>query len=444
MIRKKVNKLVELWRELLIVMISGRQIPLLKIKIRCPLCGSARVSTNGSRPRKNGRVEAFICKNPNCKNGKKKTPKQFVASTSFEFKEFVRQKLKPLYEDLLIDGAKFKTIAKKYKISVSSVSALRKELQKAIENHYKQDSLVGVPQPDKAVAIDETFLTIEGKTIYVILATGYQSRKTLGLKVSTTRNESDLREVFDEAERNAKQPFVTVTSDAWGATIAMVRNLGRAITHIVHKHKKPFDKTVIKRHEYTETERITTDIGVKVDVTKRRATREGHYLETRTSLTPLPQHKRGRPKGSKTTVKKTRPTPAEKEKRGKKGLFKVFEKGKKFYFKVDPYKKTIKTKKNLPAAVAAGLSDALNLFALKSIQNNIAENITFVLRMVLGLSGPKTMKSIEQRIRGFLYIRNDPNQVGELRIERNIHGTFYKNNLDSNELLILMNGVWMV
>ena len=444
MIRKNAKKLVELWRDIFLVTISGCQIPLLKIKMRCPLCGSPHVSTNGTRKRKNGRVEAFICKNPACKNGTRKTPKQFVTSTSFEFKEFVRRKLKPLYEDLLIDGAKFKTIAKKYKISVSCVSNLRKELVKVLENHQKRDSLVGVPQSDKAIAMDETFLKIEGKTIYVIIATGLQSRKTLGLKVSATRKETDLREVFNEAERNTKRTIAIVTSDAWGATIAMVRNLGRAITHVVHKHKKPFDKAVIKRHEYTATERITTDIGVKVDVVKRRAKREGYYLETRTSLAPSPLKKRGRPKGSKTALKKTPVKKDDKKKRGKKGLFKVFEKGKKFYVKVDPYQKTLKVNKSLPAAVTAGLTDALTLFALKSIQNNVAENITFVLRTVLGFSGPKSIESIEQRIRAFLYVRNNPEQLGTIRIERNVRSMFYTNNVDSNEILFLTNGVWNV
>jgi len=443
-IKIKTKKLVELWREILIVVVSGLQIPLLKIKIRCPLCGSAMVSTNGTRKRKNGRVEAFICRNPPCKNGTRKTPKQFVVSSSFEFKELVQRTLKNLYEDLMRDGVKCKTIAKKYKISTSQVSALRREIETAINEHEHLDSLAKVPQQDKAIAIDETFLTIEGKTIYLIIATGYQSRKVLGVKVSPTRNEGDLREVFDEAERNCKYPIATVTSDAWGATIAMVQHLGRPITHVIHKHKKPFENAVIKRHEYTATERITTDIGVKTDVTKRRAKRQGYYLQTKTPLVPPPSKTRGRPKGSKRAAKKPRSKSGEKKKRGKKGLFKAFEKGKKFYFEVDPYKRSIKLGKSLPAAVATGLADTLKLFALKSIQNNLSENLTFVLRTVLGFSGPKTIESIERRIRAFLYVRNQPEQLITIRIVRNFRCSFFTNNIDSKELLSLMNGVWMV
>ncbi|MHA1819961.1 MAG: hypothetical protein ACTSU2_09395 [Promethearchaeota archaeon] len=39
---------------------------LLKIPIRCPVCSSTMVSTNGTQRRKGGMVETFICRNPHC------------------------------------------------------------------------------------------------------------------------------------------------------------------------------------------------------------------------------------------------------------------------------------------------------------------------------------------------------------------------------------------
>ncbi len=69
-------------------------------QIRYPLCSSWIVSANGNRPRKNGRKKAFICKNENCKNGDHKTPKQFILTSSYEFKKLIFDKLKGLYEDL--------------------------------------------------------------------------------------------------------------------------------------------------------------------------------------------------------------------------------------------------------------------------------------------------------------------------------------------------------
>jgi len=80
------------------------------------------------------------------------------------------------------------------------VTHLRNAFEDALDKKRGLDQLVDVKQPDRAIAIDETFLKIEGKKIYIIIATGYSSRKTLGIKVSATRREDDIREVFDEAE----------------------------------------------------------------------------------------------------------------------------------------------------------------------------------------------------------------------------------------------------
>jgi transposase-like protein len=442
---RKFKKIVVIWRTLFATMMSGATAPLFTVKIRCPDCGSWMVGLNGSKKSGKRRVEGFICKDPEClkvryKKGLKKA-RQFIITSSWEVQELIRDKLKALYDDLLKDGAKNKTIAKKYGISPSQISALKTEAERAIERVRNLDSLVEVPQPDRAIAIDETFLKIEGKKVYIIIATGYASRKVLGIKVSFSRKEEDMRDVFDEAERNTKEPIVTVISDAWGSTIAMVKNVGREINHVIHKHKKPYNKAVIKRYEYTEAERITTDIGVKTDVTKRRATREGHYMIKKEPLRSLPPKKVGRPKGSKDKTKRKRKHPKTKKKRGRKGLFKVFDNGKKFYCKIDPYRKTVRVSKNLPASVSAALTELLDLFALKSIQNNVSENLNSVLQSLLRLRGPKTVESVERRIRAWAMVRNDTTVLDEIQIERNVQGSFLINNLKLADVSNLEEGV---
>jgi len=436
MLGRDFTKFVEIWRTLFAVIISGVKIPLMKIKIRCPDCGSEMVRPYGTKRSGKRRVELFICRNPEClkerfKKGFNKA-RQFIVTTSLEFQDLIRDKLKALCEDLMKDGAKNKTIAKKYGVSPSEISALKTEIEIAIEKHRKLDSLVEVPQPDKAISIDETFLKIEGKKVYIIIATGYTSRKVLGIKVSFSRKEQDMREVFNEAESNTKYRIITVISDAWGSTISMVKNLGRNINHVIHKHKKPFDKAVIKRYEYTDTKRKTTDIGVKTDITKKRATRQGYYTIKEEPLNLPSSKKPGRPKGSKNKKKIKRSN--KNKKRGRKGLFKVFDKGKKFFFKVDPYRKTVKVSKNLPASVAAALTEVLHLFALKSIQNNVSENLNSVLQSLLRLRGPKTIESVERRIRAWVIVRNNPEILDEIQIERTIRGTFLTNNLKLIEL----------
>jgi len=443
MIGRKEKKYCPLWRPIKAQSESGTRFSLGKIQVSCPTCGSIKVGEYGTHGRKHTRVETFQCKNPNCTHlSGYKTPKQFVLTTSHHFQELIFDKLKTLYEDLVIEGAKQKTIAKKYGISDAQVSALRSELETAIDNLNGLDSLVLTPQPDTAIAIDETFLKIEGTSIYVIIATGYKTHKVLGIKVSKTRSEEDIREVFDESERNTKHQLSIVTSDALNATQSAVKNLGREIVHAIHPHKKPFKKGILRHYSYEGNKRITTTIGVKSDFFKKHRKRQFRYTITETDLTPKIKGKRGRPKGSKTKKKKKSPRP--KRKRGRKGLYTVFTKGKIGYAIIDPYRDKLKVSKELSSTVVAALNATLTLYALMSIQNNLSEAINSLLRAIMRLTGPKTIESVEQRIRATLKLRNHPELLEEILINRKIRGEFLINNLKLTEYAdLLKKGVLM-
>lgn len=433
---KKVLK--PIFRDLIIIMKGVTDLILGQIPIKCPLCGSWKVSPNGTRSRKGKRVEAFICRNENCKNGDHKTPKQFILTTSHEFKELIFTKLERLYEDLLKDGAKGKTIAKKYKVSPSQISKLRDVFVKALDKLEGLDKLVKMPQSDRTICMDETFLKIEGTSIYIIVATGYKTHKILGLKVSKTRKEKDMREVFDEAEQNTKEPISNVISDGWGATQKMTKNVGREITHVIHRHKKPYKKVLVRHYFYTKTHRITLEIGVKNDVFKRRGKRVFYYEVSKTPLNPSPTKKRGRPKGSKNKSKSKKKS-TQPKKQGRKGLFKVFYKGKRGYMKVDPYRITLKFSKTMDPKIISVLKELFELFIRKTIQNNVGEGSNSVLQSLLKLCGPKTVLSVEEKIRGFVIIRNKPELLSKVEIERNIRGNFITTDLISPELAHLMN-----
>ncbi|NGX49684.1 MAG: hypothetical protein K940chlam5_01283 [Candidatus Anoxychlamydiales bacterium] len=409
-----------------------------QIQIKCPLCGSLRVSPNGTRPRKGRGVEAFICKNPNCKNDDHKTPKQFILTTSHEFKRLIFDKLKRLYEDLLKDGAKSKTIAKKYKVSPSQISKLRAVFVEALDKLEGLDKLVKVPQSDKTICMDETFLKIENGPIYIIVATGYKTHKILGLKVSKSRKEKDMREVFDEAEKNTKKPISNVISYGWGATQKMTKNLGREITHVIHKHKKPYKKVVVRHYFYTKTHRITLEIGIKNDLFKKRGRRVFYYAIFKTPLNQLAPKKRGRPKGSKNKSKSKKKS-VKIKKPGKRGLLKVFYNGKRGYVNVDPYRLTLRFSKNMDPKLIAVLKELFELFFRKTFQNNVGEGSNSVLQSLLKFCGPKTISSFEDKIRAFVMIRNQPELLLKVRIDRNVRDTLISCNLITPELAHLMN-----
>ena len=141
-----------------------------------------------------------------------------------------------------------------------------------------------------------------------------------------------------------------------------------------------------------------------------------------TDLTPTIIDKRGRLKGSKTKKKKKCQKP--KKKRGRKGLYTVFIKGKIGYATIDRYRDKLKVSKGLSSTVTAALNATLMLYTLMSIQNNLSENINSFLRAVLLLTGPKTIDSVEKRIRATLKLRNYPELLDEILILRKIRGEF--------------------
>ena len=159
-------------------------------------------------------------------------------------------------------------------------------------------------------------------------------------------------------------------------------------------------------------------------------------MKTRTDLTPKVKKKRGRPKGA--TSKKRKKPSRPKKKRGRKGLYTVFTKGAIGYATIDPYRDKIKIRKGLSSTVAAALNATLILFALMSIQNNLAENINSFLRAVLRLTGPKTIESVERRIRATLKLRNHPELLYEIEIERTVRGKFVINDLKLIEYVDLL------
>lgn len=413
------------------------------ILVVCPLCGSHEVGTNGTRARGNGRVESFQCHNQACPFRKThKHGKQFVLTKSGRFHAEVHATLGRLYGDLVQDGVKYETVAKKYHISVPGVAALREAFEKGVEARRGLDKLVAAPVLESAVAIDETFLKIQGTTIYVIIATGYRTRKILGVRVSESRAEGDIRAVIDETERNTKEKPSTYTSDAWGATANAIKHLNRPVTHVIHRHKRPYKKAVIRRIEYTGTARVITNVGVKTDVFKASGKREYRFAEHREPLQPPAPKPMGRPKGVKNGQGKKKK--ASNTKRGPRGLFAVFKRGIKGYLQVDLQRHVIKLAAGCSQAIIAALDHAFALFAGMSIQNNLSETVNGVLAALVRPRGPRTAGTLERRLRARIIARNDPSVLAEIQIDRQVRGDFFLLNVNVADYGRLADHGWKI
>lgn len=411
-----------------------------KFRIRCPECGSEMISTSGTQLRGNTRVEGFICNNKGCYALKtRKKGRQFTLTSSLNFELMINEMLGKIIHKIAFGTSKKSQIAYDYGLSPALITYIHAKLVSVIERDYSLDDLMLTPSCDIAIAVDETFLKINGKSCYILIASGYQSRKVLGLRVSFTRKEHDLRFLFDEAERNTLNPIKIVTADAWGATQSMVKNLNRDIMLMIHKHKKPYERAVIRNFQYTPTHRIITDIGVRTDFFKKKGKREYFFIEKIELLNPPKKKKRGRPKGVKNGQGIKHPKKRKKKKRGRKNLFTVFTAGQKGYANIDPYRKKIKLGKGVSQAVSAALRETIHLYSRIFIQNNLAENINSVLCARLILSGPKTLESVERKLRVFFFLRNHPEILQEIDVKHRFSNRILKNQIKRCEVLHLLN-----
>lgn len=397
---------------------DGTTFPLSSIPILCPACESPLVGPYGYDPEEEGGGEKFQCKNPDCPFLKDHAQgHQFNVRTSARFQQALAAHLARVLAPLVKGTMPQVALAGQVGRSPALLTYLRHKVEARLQELDQLQHLVLAPALEDAVALDEFFLTVEGETVYVILATGYRKRQALGVKVSLSRDEPVMRSVFDEAERNNGKPFALLTIDAWGASQKMTKGLGRPIVVVIHRHKRPYDKAVVWSIEYEGDKRVTHKIGVKADIFRARKVREIRYLRQEELVNPPPPKPKGRPPGVKNGQgKKKKKAKGPPRKRGPKGVHEVFEKGQKLYAKVDPGKKTVKLRKNGPSAVGAALDLAIQVFARMTIQNNRAETKNSVVESRVWLTGPKGLEGIETRLRTFLFFQNNPEQLADLAI----------------------------
>ena len=424
--KRKYVKRPELRASVMIKTEFGAFLILSSFVICCPDCFSTDIVRNGSRPREEGPVAAFLCKNKACrlKRGKK-TGRQFTVLTSGEIAKFVEREIGEMIDALYRRGAKAKTIAAQHGVSDAFVSLLRSAVDATIARGKRRDKLVSRKTKDRAVSIDETFFKIDGETIYAIIVRGYRSSKVLGINVSPARAEADMRKAFDEAQANSSERIDVITADAHEATRAMARHLGYPVTLIVHPHKKPYDKAIIERIEYDGAVQVHTLIGVSTDIFKKQKKRQYHFKQVTRPVNPPAPKPRGRPKGSRNKAKTKLNDKKNPKKRGRPSIFDVFKSGRKGYVKVRPGKRQLVFSGVHIPPVVKGMRDAFELFAGKHIQNNHSESTNNVIRTVVFLGGQRSVTCLDRRIRAVMRMRNDPELKPHSRIKHRYRANLY-------------------
>lgn len=437
----------EIIEQIKITLDDGTQESIGDLPILCPICISDLVGSYGIQPLKSGGRRKFQCKNPACPaRAYFHKGKQFTLHTSALFKEALTKQLNQLLIPLLRGDSTQSALSQRFHRSAALMTHLRKKVQIALEMRQNLNKLVLKPTLEEGISLDEMFLKIEGKAVYIIMGTCYGQRKVLGIKVATRRDETMMRTVFNEAEQNNGKQFSLMSIDAWGGSMKMAKNLNRPIIVVIHKHKAPYIKAVIWKIEYESTKRILHKIGIKTDFFKFRRKREYYYLKEEEDLAKPTPKPRGRPKGVKngqgTKTKYIKKSKEDLQKRGPKGIFTVFDKGKKGYARIDPKKKQVKITKGGSATVSAALNQVINFFGKMTIQNNLSENKNSVVEHRVWLSGPKDEESAEKRLRTFLFFLNNPSELDTLQIEHRLRGDLMEREIKTSLYGKILVGKW--
>ncbi|MHA1725159.1 MAG: hypothetical protein ACTSXH_10015 [Promethearchaeota archaeon] len=108
---------------------------------------------------------------------------------------------------------------------------------------------------------------------------------------------------------------------------------------------------------------------------------------------------------------------------------------------IDPYRDKVKVKKGLSNTVGTVLNKTLNIFGLMSIQYNLSEHVNAFLRTSSCLTGPKSIESVERRIRAKLILRNETKILEKILLSRHLQADFIYKNLNVIERANLLERV---
>ncbi len=212
--------------------------PLADIPVLCPICESPIVGPYGSQPDADGGDPKYQCKNDDCPFRKEHgIGHKFNVRTSARFLQALAAHLQQILIPLVNGAMPQLALASQIHRSPALVTYIRHKVEARLQELDQLQKLVISPTLEKAVSLDEFFLTIEGQPVYVVTATGYRKRKVLGVSVSLNRDEQVMRAVYDEAEKNNGEKFAIVTIDAWDASQKMAKKLNRPVFDVIHKHK---------------------------------------------------------------------------------------------------------------------------------------------------------------------------------------------------------------
>lgn len=375
------------------------------IPIQCPnesLGGKKHeIAMNGHDTSVKGHPQQFTCKS---------CGKNFYAHTS-KFFEDLKPEIRSLVESIVENG-KLNVSKLKEGLDMDKSAAsrlLRKIIRKILQTINTHQSFFKMKRKSTILFIDETFLTINHKTWYLIVITNGDN-EIMAIKLVKRREKSIILDMVNECATRMPNGLEMLITDGFTTYKGVARGLNRAIIHVRHIHKPPYGRIEIDTYTYTKHDVIITT----AKTTNEILAVNGYFLaQVKEEKRSLGKRKRGRKPGAPNRSKEV--IKAEKKAKEKNKKSRGRPKGSKN--KQEWITHVFNHRKKVGVILAVGdsskvvetaMNNLLRHFGNKYITTNLVEKEFSVLKKLIDFRGKRNEKLWAEILNAYFTIRDNP------------------------------------
>jgi transposase-like protein len=406
--------------------LGGITIPL-QFSVECPNQKEHNdfhlIEKNGHAVKTKAKSQQFHCRT---------CGRYFYAQTSRFFTQFNAQ-IKSKIENHLMDGnLKNLDLAKLCNWSVSSAGRILDKIFTLIEAKAPEYKEKRGKLTVKIVFMDETFLKIQKKTWYLIMAIS-DTGQILAAELKEHRDQATIIRMMHGIEAQMNTPIKIFATDGLTAYKGVALALHHDLIHIRHIHSPPYGRIEIDAIKLLSTpgQVEITSIATMNDIFKEGGVFLARVRKKTISVLNPPPKKRGRKRGGKNRSKQE----IQAEKRQKRLHPKKRGRPKKkltnpvHIFKIERETGSIQPWGEGSQDAANILTSVYHAFGKKCITTNLIEKEFSALKILICFRGRRSVARWKRLLMGYCGIRNNPFILASILDDVSLSGTAIRNAL---------------
>jgi transposase-like protein len=368
---------------------------------RCPDCGSHILTCNGHDTNVKGSPQNVVCKN---------CGRSFYPHTSYHAKQFipdVKAAIRDCIEGGHLNNQRLKAALHK---SDSTISALLERIVTFVNESPIAKAFWSQPVEARALFSDETFITIDKKTWYIV-AIRAPDGQVLNVDIVEHRTADALLDIIIAAMKRLVVPLTMLITDGFSAYKNVAKRIGHDLLHVQCIHKPPYKRVIIDQIHHEGNKIFTTTLATGDDIlngTNAFIAQESCRVETKVKGKP------GRPKGSKNgSGKKKQQVPVPethpKDKRPREyrnGTTRVF------FFDAKAGTVTAYLEEGKPRQ--PGLESLIAVFSGMCITTNIVESFFSLIKQLLNFRGRRSVEQWRSVLKAYVVVWSCPHVLEDV------------------------------